>query len=106
MKSLSFLLRQRLRLTDQVGRFGGDEFTVLLPDTGHEAGARLVQEVCRHVAALDHVTNRGSFRVTISCGVAEHLPVETSQDLISRADAALYAAKRGGGNRVESAGTR
>ena len=106
LKSLSFLLRQRLRLTDQVGRFGGDEFTVLLPDTGHEAGTRLMQEVCRHVAALDHVTHRGSFRVTISCGVAEHLSVETSQDLISRADAALYSAKRGGGNRVESAGTR
>jgi diguanylate cyclase (GGDEF)-like protein len=105
LKSLSFLLRQRLRLSDQVGRFGGDEFTVLLPDTGREAATRLMGEVCRHVAALDHVTHRGNFRVTISCGVAEHAPVETSQDLISRADAALYAAKRGGGNRVESVGT-
>ena len=61
-------------------------------------------EVCRHVAALEHVTHRGHFRVTVSCGVAEHQPVETSQDLIARADAALYAAKRSGGNRVESAG--
>jgi diguanylate cyclase (GGDEF)-like protein len=105
LKSLSYLLRQRLRMSDQVGRFGGDEFTVLLPDTAPGDALHLMEEVCRHVAALDHVTHRGSFGVTVSCGIAEHLAVESSRDLISRADEALYAAKRAGGNRVMSSGT-
>ena len=93
LKSLAFLLRQRLRSSDEIGRFGGDEFTVILPDTSGSAASRLMDTIRGHFAKLDHVTGDGRFRVTLSCGVA----------LISTADRALYVAKGRGGDSVELA---
>ena len=100
LKALAHLLRQRLRLSDSVGRFGGDECLVVLPETGAEAAQRKMDEIRRNFAAIEHDTGQASFSVTLSGGVAEYPAVPTSHQLIAAADAALYEAKRAGRDRV------
>jgi diguanylate cyclase (GGDEF)-like protein len=92
-------LTGRLRVEDHLGRFGGEEFLVLLPDTDH-TGALEVAEKIRHAIEQTEMPVIGT--VTGSLGVAA-LPedaVEPDQ-LIRKADRALYAAKARGRNRVE-----
>jgi diguanylate cyclase (GGDEF)-like protein len=93
---------------DLPGRYGGEEFVVVLPQTD-AAGAALVAEKMRaQVAALriPHANSRASDRVTISVGAAAMIPPEKSEPavLIAAADQALYRAKREGRNRVRSHG--
>ncbi|WP_376695287.1 GGDEF domain-containing protein [Wenzhouxiangella sp. EGI_FJ10305] len=85
------------------GRFGGEEFLAVLPDTDL-AGARLAAERLRRAIA-DEVfeTTTGSVECTTSIGVAEHQPGESINHTIARADEALYRAKHDGRNRVGSA---
>lgn len=100
------LLKDLLRRSDIVGRFGGDEFIVLLPETDLQ-GAQAIAERCRREIASVTIlcTAERVPHVTVSIGVAAGLAVEaeTVDDLIERADRALYAAKRNGRNRIESA---
>jgi len=104
LKALAHLLRQRLRLSDSVGRFGGDEYLVVLPETGAEAAHRKMDEIRQNFSAIEHDTGQVSFAVTLSGGVAEYPAVPTSHQLIAAADAALYDAKREGRNRVVRTG--
>ncbi len=104
LKALAYLLRQRLRMSDVLGRFGGDEYVVVLPDTDGAAAMEKMDDIRRNFAAIDHETGRGSFSVTMSCGVGEFPAALTSHELIAAADDALYRAKRGGRNRVVLAG--
>lgn len=97
------VIRDRLRSTDILARFGGEEFVVLMPHTDLEQ-ALIVAETLRHciAEAAAHDTNALPCPVTASFGVATLRPGETHlSDLIRRADMALYAAKRKGRNRVE-----
>jgi diguanylate cyclase (GGDEF)-like protein len=104
LKALAYLLRQRLRMSDVLGRFGGDEYVVVLPDTDGAAAMEKMDDIRRHFAAIDHDTGHGSFSTTLSCGVAEFPTALTSHELIAAADEVLYRAKRGGRNRVLLAG--
>jgi len=92
-----------IRSVDACARLGGEEFAVLLPDTGPDT-ARLVAERLR--AALDQRggEGQGQVRYTVSIGQATLAPGESLAGLLKRADAALYAAKAGGRNRVCEAG--
>ena len=99
LKAVSASLRGALRSDDRVGRWGGEEFCVLLPRTAlHDAG-----QLAERVAA--RVADSGSqVRVTVSIGVAEYGPGDTDlQAVLRRADAALYEAKATGRNRVVAA---
>lgn len=100
LKALAHVLRQRLRLSDSVGRFGGDEYLVVLPDTDAEAAHRTMDDIRRNFSAIEHDTGQSSFTVTLSGGVAEYPAAVTSHQLIAAADAALYGAKRAGRDRV------
>jgi diguanylate cyclase (GGDEF)-like protein len=104
LKALAYLLRQRLRMSDVLGRFGGDEYVVVLPDTDGAAALRKMDDIRRNFAAINHETAHGQFSVTLSCGVGEFPKALTSHELITAADEALYRAKRGGRNRVILAG--
>jgi diguanylate cyclase (GGDEF)-like protein len=104
LKALAYLLRQRLRMSDVLGRFGGDEYVVVLPDTAGTSATEKMDDIRRNFAAIDHDTGQGSFTATLSCGVAEFPAALTSHELIAAADEALYRAKRGGRNRVLLAG--
>lgn len=95
------------RPTDLVARFGGEEFIVVLPDTGHEGALLLADQMRAAVAALGirHEAAVSEGIVTVSLGVAVSRPggYPTPEALISAADGALYQAKRDGRNRVKVA---
>ena len=102
------VLRQRVRAQDLVGRYGGEEFMVLLPDTGLTGAEQLARELCKAVeesrCPADGVPGPG-IAVTVSVGVfGGRLESGDSWDmLIAAADRALYQAKNNGRNRVEVA---
>ena len=102
------VLRQRVRAQDLVGRYGGEEFMVLLPDTGLVGAEQLARELCKAVeesrCPADGVPGPG-IAVTVSIGVfGGRLGSGDSWDmLIAAADRALYQAKNNGRNRVEVA---
>ncbi len=90
-----------IRSTDALCRYGGEEFCVILPETGIVPAAALAERL-RQACGAEPVRRLGLERaLTISLGVTEWRPGDSPEDLVSRADGALYAAKRGGRNRVE-----
>ncbi|MEI6308483.1 MAG: sensor domain-containing diguanylate cyclase [bacterium] len=92
---------QRLRSMDLHARYGGEEFCFLLPETTPEGAVSLAERLRSAIAALHFDSDKGSFTLTASFGVAECLASEDSVDhLLERSDQALYEAKRGGRNRV------
>lgn len=94
------VLRAGLRGGDALGRWGGEEFMILCPGTALEGARALAERLRRHVAEAEMPAVG---RQTCSFGVAELCPGETVDGLLLRADAALYAAKHRGRNRVEAA---
>jgi len=89
----------RLRAEDHIGRFGGEEFLVLLPDTDAEAAADVAEALRAAVSAGPVEVGGLSLRVTASVGWAVHAG-EAAHELLARADAGLYRAKAEGRNRV------
>lgn len=100
LRSTARLLSESLRRTDLVGRWGGEEFLVLLPETEREGGRTALEKVRAKLEALTLVCAGAPLRVTASIGVAAFVRGERLEDLVARADAALYEAKRAGKNRV------
>lgn len=100
IKSLARLLQQRLRKTDAIGRYGGEEFVVILPDTPSRSAMPVLDEIRASFAGLQHQVEGGTLSVTISCGSASYPGHSDVTSLIQCADEALYAAKRGGRNQV------
>lgn len=106
-KVAKVMQRQVQRPTDLVGRYGGEEFSVILPDTD-ETGAQILAEKIRQsvsALAIPHENNSAAPHVTLSLGVATCVPEPgfNPADLVSRADKALYQAKQAGRNRVSQA---
>lgn len=95
---------QSLRETDMAGRLGGEEFGLLLPETGIEGGTELAERLRLAVSSAHIVAKDKTVAVTISIGVATMAADEASVDtLFARADCALYRAKESGRDRVEVA---
>ena len=86
-----------------VGRLGGEEFGMLTQGQHLSGGVKLAERLRAAVAALRLNTTNGPLTLTCSFGVSEHKPGESVDDLLKRADVALYAAKTGGRNRVMAA---
>lgn len=103
LKSLARLLQQRLRRSDVIGRYGGEEFMVLLPGADGPAAAQVFEEIRSSFAALRHYAEGTSFYVTFSCGVAGLDEGIDAARLVQAADMALYRAKRRGRNQVHQA---
>jgi two-component system cell cycle response regulator len=97
-------LQSRLREEDHLGRFGGEEFLVLLPDTNAEAAAHVAEDLRAAVADGPLPSPAGELPVTISAGWAAW-DGDEPHGLVARADAALYEAKAAGRNRVVGATT-
>lgn len=95
-------LRATLRTSDLCGRWGGEEFAVLLPGSGAQAGVQVMARVGAALAAL-RVEAAGGGGCSASVGVAERVPGESFESLVQRADAAMYAAKQSGKARVLAA---
>jgi diguanylate cyclase (GGDEF)-like protein len=100
LKKVAHILLNSTRAVDCTARYGGEEFAVLLTDTVGEGALQVAERIRARVAAHEFPGRK----ITISIGMAE-FPVhgQTADAVISRADEALYAAKRGGRNRIERA---
>ena len=92
-----------IRTIDRFGRYGGEEFLLVLPDTAEESAARMLDRLRAIIAELDWSAFSPGMRLTMSAGVATLRPNETSDNFLARADGALYAAKARGRNRITSA---
>jgi diguanylate cyclase (GGDEF)-like protein/PAS domain S-box-containing protein len=101
LTSFAALLDSLCRAEDLPGRLGGDEFSLLLPGTDLSGALGLAERVLAAVRSCEALQQRGA---TVSGGVAQWSPSELPEDLLRRADEALYAAKRGGGDSVMASG--
>ena len=106
IRGLAWLLKGRLRGTDLVGRYGGEEFLIGLPDTDLEKACSVIDLIRRDFASLPHACVDGALHATFSAGVAAYTSRATGKALIHAADDALLAAKRLGRNRVERADSK
>ncbi|MDA3939894.1 MAG: diguanylate cyclase [Spirochaetia bacterium] len=100
LKSLSRMLQDRLRRTDVIGRYGGEEFGVILINTDSENAFRVMEEVRKNFALVKHKSDEDEFYITFSCGIASFVECETSSELNDAADKAMYEAKTSGRNRT------
>jgi diguanylate cyclase (GGDEF)-like protein len=100
IRALSNLLRQRLRRIDSLGRYGGEEFTAVLPECSIEQAKRIFDEIRLRFAELPFMAHENSFNVTFSAGIAQSDNQTSANQLIELADQALYAAKAAGRNQV------
>lgn len=101
------VMRERIRAVDALGRFGGEEFLLVLPDTDGEGALKLAEELRQAVASLafDPPDGGGTVRVTVSIGTATERPTdddaqEFATRLLLEADEAVYRAKSDGRNRI------
>ncbi len=102
LRAVVAVLRQGLRPADLVGRLGGEEFVVVLPDAGTPAALQRAEQLRAAVAALRFEVAGRRVPLTVSIGLAT-AGAESFADLLRRADHAMYAAKHAGRNRVELA---
>ncbi|KQZ86760.1 GGDEF domain-containing protein [Pseudomonas sp. Root562] len=101
LKIIATVLRKRLRGTDFIARFGGEEFVLLLPSTVPAAGLKLLEHLRASIEACPFHFKGERVTITISMGLAAFKPGEHSDLVLKRADQALYRAKNAGRNRVE-----
>ena len=100
IKSLSRLLKQRLRETDIVGRYGGEEFAVILTGTDGPSAVKVLDSIRDAFSRLIHLSEDKEFSVNLSCGVADIGHFGDAITIGDAADKALYQAKQAGRNQV------
>jgi diguanylate cyclase len=101
LKLIASVLRKRLRSTDFIARFGGEEFVLLMPSTVPAAGMKLLELLRASIEACPFHFKGERVTITISMGLTAFRPGEHSDLVLKRADQALYRAKNAGRNRVE-----
>jgi diguanylate cyclase len=103
LRAFAITVFANIRTVDRFGRYGGEEFLLVLPDTPGDEAARILDRLRAIIADLDWSAFSPGMRVTISAGVTTLNPNETPDTFLARADSALYAAKARGRNRIASA---
>ncbi len=103
LKNAADILKKALRLTDTVGRIGGEEFAILLPETEIDHGVEIAERLRRKIDESELRYESAKLKLTISAGISDSvLSDETADSILKRADTALYRAKEEGRNRVFS----
>jgi diguanylate cyclase (GGDEF)-like protein/PAS domain S-box-containing protein len=103
IRQATAVCRAMVRQQDLVGRLGGEEFGILLPETGLEAALHLAQRLCERIAAVQvPLAAHCALHMTASFGVAQWQDGDGADELLGHADRALYAAKHAGRNRVHT----
>ena len=101
LRGMSRLLQQRLRRSDIVGRYGGDEFVAVLIDCEAEQALRIMDDIRIHFSEIEFYPNETrSLSLTFSCGISTFPTYQSAERLSDSADQALYIAKAGQRNRV------
>jgi diguanylate cyclase len=103
LRAFAITMFANIRGVDRFGRYGGEEFLLVLPDTAAGGAAHILDRLRAIIADLDWSAFSPGMQVTISAGVATLNPNETPDTFLARADNALYAAKARGRNRIASA---
>ncbi len=99
LRRLASEMRDHIRYPDTIGRYGGDEFLIVLPHSPLKAAVQQAERLCKHVRSLRIKSGDQEIGVTISIGIAQYKAhQEDWQSLLARADAALYQAKNNGRN--------
>ena len=100
LQAFAGTVRASLRDTDVLARWGGEEFVLMLTDSSADQARGLLERIRQAVQALEIAHSAGSLQLTVSIGLAQHLPGDTVERTLERADQALYRAKALGRNRV------
>ena len=103
IKSLALFLKQRLRKTDFIGRYGGEEFAIVMPDTDIQSAHQVLEEIRHRFAEIHYPAQPADLFCTFSAGVVSLGLHDDSLSLAAQADSALYRAKHAGRNQVHSA---
>jgi diguanylate cyclase (GGDEF)-like protein len=96
-------VRECLRTSDVIGRYGGEEFVLLLHGADANGAARLVERIRTAVSMADWSDIAAGLKVSVSCGITSARPTDSLDDVLARADQALYEAKRGGRDQLRVA---
>jgi len=97
LRSLGSELRNHIRYPDTIGRYGGEEFLIVLPHSTVKAAKEQAERLCRHVRSLLIKSGEKEIALTVSIGIAQYkIHKEDWESFLSRADAALYQAKNNG----------
>jgi diguanylate cyclase (GGDEF)-like protein len=100
LRTFSITMFANIRSIDKFGRYGGEEFLLILPDTGNDTAKRTLDRLRAIIADLDWSAISPGMMVTISAGIATLRPDDAPDSLLARADSALYKAKDLGRNKV------
>jgi diguanylate cyclase (GGDEF)-like protein len=96
LKQIVKSVEETIRVSDKVGRYGGEEFLLVFPATTEDEGFVLMERIRLNIRENAWERIAGTLSVTVSCGISEITPFTVDHEPISRADAALYAAKENG----------
>ncbi|HXF85827.1 MAG TPA: GGDEF domain-containing protein [Anaerolineales bacterium] len=100
LRTLAARLREQIRHPDIIGRYGGEEFLIVLPNSEIKAAAEQASRLCRSIREMQIEANGHVVSITISIGVAQYRTgSETWENFLHRADLALYQAKKEGRDR-------
>jgi diguanylate cyclase len=100
LKSLGLLFKRYARDIDTIGRFGGEEFVAILPNTDKQGAYRFAEKIRSIVEKTKFMYKNTRIPITISGGVAERKEVSSKEELLKKADERLYLAKKSGRNKV------
>jgi len=104
LKDVADIVRRSVRVFDVCARFGGDEFVIVMPGSAPASASRIAERIRERIAAYQPVDRRaGALQLTVSIGLALSWTESNANDVLGRADQALYRAKRQGKNRVNIA---
>ncbi len=107
LQKISALIQKRVRISDIICRYGGEEFAVILPETDLKAAAHLAERLRTSIEQEEIKVDANRIKITASIGVSTYLPAEgrspSKSDLLEAADSALYASKRDGRNKLSMA---
>ena len=103
LRTFAITVFANIRTIDRFGRYGGEEFLLVLPDTPGDTATRLLDRLRAIIADLDWSAFSPGMQITVSAGVTTLRPDESADTFLARADGALYAAKARGRNRIASA---
>ena len=98
--ALARMLKQRLRSSDMVGRYGGEEFAIIFMEASEDAAAQILRKILNDFSTLSFKAAQGSFSCTVSGGIAGFPRFNSAEQLLLAADQALYRAKNSGRNQI------
>ncbi len=105
LRSLASIFTNRLRALDIVGRYGGEEFSLILPGTDAKQATQIMQELLTAFSQISHQSNKQSFSLTFSAGIACYPEFKQASAIQESADQALYQAKAAGRNQIKISGS-